>query len=776
MTSNPSASGTSQASSRTKKLLPAIGIIFLASIGMLAQSLRSQLATDREIIAGQLTRQLLQVAEGLSIYAEFSGEALKQESTSQIQSGLNRLIFGQPGALRLAVAKRSGELIVNSFSSKGEYLGETSALPTCLSPHRPALADLKKYGELTVRICSETTLLIERLVERDDRVLGSLQAYVDLKEIAKETLRTAGLRHVPTIRLNAAESSSELACRPGQDSRALCLIETGPLGWIDALPDALITLVLILLVTLLALLLLRRLVIIPFTTVFAVLERVSTNTPIPGANIEVGGLLSKLQVPLRNLNEMAALNIRLREESAATRVRSEVAQQVAHDIRSPLAALRSVDPELRSLPENTRALLRNAIQRISDIANQLQATEQRPSKVESREPQLVSVLLEELMSEKRAQYRSHLGRVELLTRVQPEASVHFAAIDAGEFQRVISNLVNNSMESIGSSGSVRVELTLASEEKLRLEIRDTGRGIPEEILTRLGERGMTTKPEGQGLGIAHAITTIREGGGRIHFERLPEGGTRVTLELPIAPPPSWFPGWLELRDGEGRLSIIAIDDDRSIHSIWESRLRSPTRELLHCSGPQELEALLRKRPELRENGLFLMDQEFAGESETGLKLIEKYRLERHALLITSRYEDPAVIEDCQRLGVKLLPKGLAGFIPIRAPETSGFIVLLDDDPIVRMTWELSAKGVRRKVRVFETFESLAAELPKIPLETPIYLDQDLGEGRSGITAGDQLHERGYRSLHIATGSDESQVPKRPWIRSVRGKTPPWESA
>ena len=69
---------------------------------------------------------------------------------------------------------------------------------------------------------------------------------------------------------------------------------------------------------------------------------------------------------------------------------------------------------------------------------------------------------------------------------------------------------------------------------VRLTIRDTGPGIPAEILPRIFDPFFTTKEVGQGTGLGLAITygIIQEHGGTIHAANPPEGGASFVIEFP----------------------------------------------------------------------------------------------------------------------------------------------------------------------------------------------------------------------------------------------------
>ncbi|HET8725001.1 MAG TPA: protoglobin domain-containing protein [Anaeromyxobacteraceae bacterium] len=104
--------------------------------------------------------------------------------------------------------------------------------------------------------------------------------------------------------------------------------------------------------------------------------------------------------------------------------------------------------------------------------------------------------------------------------------------DQVSLRQALVNLVTNAVEAAAPSGAVRVRAR-AEDGLAVLEVEDDGPGIPEAVLGRLFEPLVTSKPHGNGLGLALVKRVAeRHGGAVVHGPR-PGGGTRFTLRLPL---------------------------------------------------------------------------------------------------------------------------------------------------------------------------------------------------------------------------------------------------
>jgi len=116
--------------------------------------------------------------------------------------------------------------------------------------------------------------------------------------------------------------------------------------------------------------------------------------------------------------------------------------------------------------------------------------------------------------------------------------------DAGRLTQVILNLVRNALQAMERGGTLSVATRMTLEHRLRgpageqiptiaVEVRDTGTGMPEDVLAKLATPFFTTRPKGTGLGLAVSKHWVARHGGSLQIESAPGAGTRVRVVLPL---------------------------------------------------------------------------------------------------------------------------------------------------------------------------------------------------------------------------------------------------
>jgi len=251
---------------------------------------------------------------------------------------------------------------------------------------------------------------------------------------------------------------------------------------------------------------------------------------------ELGQLAQDINLMIGEMAENRRRLVRIEKESAWR----EMARQVAHEIKNPLTpislsvnllerARKEKSPEFDQILERTIDLVQRQVENMRQISQNFYAF--AGEQVLEPVPTDLRELVDEVM-ELNAAWAQELG-----VRVRVEGDGIVVCLDPTEFRRVLINIVSNALEAMPDGGALDVLLAREGD-SVRVELRDTGTGIDEEVRQRLFEPYLTTRSHGTGLGLAICKRVIDEMGGSIDIEPVSEaegGGTRVVLLLPATP-------------------------------------------------------------------------------------------------------------------------------------------------------------------------------------------------------------------------------------------------
>ncbi len=365
---------------------------------------------------------------------------------------------------------------------------------------------------------------------------------------------------------------------------------------------------------------------------------------------------------------------RLAIENESKILLGELAARVAHDIRSPLNTINAVTAALKNIPESNEKLLKGAIQRIRDIANgigdhnkQILAMEMSrtvgPAAIANEtEIALLFPILESIVSEKRTQHHGKDLAIEL--DVATAGYSQFAKVNDLELRRTLANLIENAVEAVGTGGRVQIGLS-QNYDSVLIEIKDDGKGISQDLLPRIGEKGFSFgKENGSGLGVYYAKETIRSWGGRLEIASQASVGTSITIVLNKQKQPSWFAKSVQFPKGS---TVIILDDDPTVHALWQERMKEIANDLSiqHFFEPQAALSWFRKNRENLGKCSVLSDYELRAKGANGLDVIELLGVDhQNVLLVTSAFEDSGVRSKCDELKIKILPKPSIAYTPV----------------------------------------------------------------------------------------------------------------
>lgn len=209
-------------------------------------------------------------------------------------------------------------------------------------------------------------------------------------------------------------------------------------------------------------------------------------------------------------------------------------RQAAHDLRSPLGALKTLSNEdvTAGLSEADRSLLRIATQRIAAIVADLAADLKGglPIKAPQDKAPTYAGLVEEVIQEKKAQLRAAGSSININFAICGTEQNLDPKVKPSSFQRVISNLLQNSIEAISQKGEIVVVLDHFAPNHWELTISDNGIGIPPQILPLLMTRGFSYKKSGgSGLGLCHAKESAQSWGAELSIRSQLGAGTQISI-------------------------------------------------------------------------------------------------------------------------------------------------------------------------------------------------------------------------------------------------------
>jgi PAS domain S-box-containing protein len=118
--------------------------------------------------------------------------------------------------------------------------------------------------------------------------------------------------------------------------------------------------------------------------------------------------------------------------------------------------------------------------------------------------------------------------------VRVEDDVPRLLVDPQMMKRVLTNLVLNAVQAMPKGGKLMIRVSKSGETVI-ISVRDTGRGIPDEVLPKLFNPLFTTKAKGVGLGLAVCKRVVEAHGGTISVKSKPSKGSEFTLRIPLRP-------------------------------------------------------------------------------------------------------------------------------------------------------------------------------------------------------------------------------------------------
>jgi len=210
---------------------------------------------------------------------------------------------------------------------------------------------------------------------------------------------------------------------------------------------------------------------------------------------------------------------------------------IAHEINNPIGIISSrvevmlLEAEEGELPDALRkdldVILRHA-RRVAAITQGLLSFARRSSGAR------VAVNLNRVAEEMLQLIQKDLSRARVTVTMRLDERLPDIVADSNAIGQVLLNLLTNARGAMPEGGEITIETEhLAATGSVRLQVRDTGTGIPPEILPKIFDPFFTTKPDGTGLGLSISHGIVHDHRGTLDVRSEMGAGTIFTLTFPI---------------------------------------------------------------------------------------------------------------------------------------------------------------------------------------------------------------------------------------------------
>jgi len=306
---------------------------------------------------------------------------------------------------------------------------------------------------------------------------------------------------------------------------------------------------------------------------------------------------------------------------------------VAHEINNPAAIISGFAQTL--LLDELKPEHREMLQMIYDEATRIgRITASLLAFARAGGKQRALVDLNDIARRTFALRSYHLSTLNITVALDLDPSEPKIWADASELQQMLLNLLINAEQALVTIERARTITvrTRADESDTRLEIADSGPGIPADLRTRIFDPFFTTKAEGVGTGLGLSICygIARDHGGRIWVESEPAGGARFCVLLPRdqreearVPAAASEPA---PHAATGRLAVLVVDDEVTLR---EALLRFLKRRDIHVEGVADGWEAIRLL-EQRAFDVIISDVRMPGMS--GREFLERLRRDRPELV------------------------------------------------------------------------------------------------------------------------------------------------
>ncbi len=355
---------------------------------------------------------------------------------------------------------------------------------------------------------------------------------------------------------------------------------------------------------------------------------------------EIPGLVKWWKVKKSELERTRAISA----EQQNKILLGEMATRTVHDIKGALRNIRTIVTICKAIEPSHKDIIEKSLEKVKKISQGLlESTRSVHSDEQNKQVRLnANLQLNSIIESKKIQYGSSV-----YLEMQPSVSPAVIISDPVQFERSISNLIDNAIEASPINNLIRI-IVVNDNNSVEIIIQDSGKGISPENIRKIGTKGFTHgKIGGTGIGVFYAKKFVEELGGQFSVESKLGKGTKVRLSFRNAI------GRIFLRPNE---HLLLLEDQNYIRQAAKLKLdglgnQKPQYQIF--STTSELETWLST-----SNATFKLysDHFLENESETGIQLIKRLGIADRSVLFTSAFDDPTITQAASEIGMEVISK------------------------------------------------------------------------------------------------------------------------
>ncbi len=238
-------------------------------------------------------------------------------------------------------------------------------------------------------------------------------------------------------------------------------------------------------------------------------------------------MIIKLKHSLQELDKATKEKLKLEKSSAM----AEMAMTVAHEIKNPLNAIKASTAYIKSnfqgeVLREFLSIIDKETERLNELITSF-LSYARPVPIKYEKGNINETIIEVIKL-----VETEIVEENKILKTEFENSIPEFYFDHHQIKQAILNLLVNAIDATKSGDLIEIK-TEKLNNKIRIVIKDTGTGIPEELLDKIFEPFFTTKTTGSGLGLACVERIIKDHEGSIKVISKQKEGTNFMIELPL---------------------------------------------------------------------------------------------------------------------------------------------------------------------------------------------------------------------------------------------------